>query len=223
LSQELALLIQAATNFAGGTPEGIAIAVRAVNQALVIAPKITTQQDQLNAELQQYVPGNAASQIPHPSSHASGNSPAELGGVGPTGAAGASSTSPVTMYPHAGFVYDQASADKNLPGASDAFKQYVAQEGAARHAQSPKECSEQGGVEVDAYDTRGYATGSVLGCGGVATIWYETSAGWKEIDAQNTWGCGQLQNLGVPSALFTPEQRVCLNVVTNQAVPYEHK
>ena len=88
---------------------------------------------------------------------------------------------------------------KNLRGAPEAFKRFIAR--TAQQVADASSCSDGYiGVTVATLRTDGYAVGGVNDCGGYAALWATVDGQWQEIaGTQEAWDCAVLERYAVPS------------------------
>lgn len=107
---------------------------------------------------------------------------------------------PTTItFPGNGVEVTTASDVDKLTGTSDAFKAFIA-ETLAKAVQDSSSCPDAAhGVDVEKYDSSGFALGGVNTCGGYAALWTIQDGTWKEaLGTQDEWICGDLTRFSVP-------------------------
>lgn len=98
----------------------------------------------------------------------------------------------------------RAKADAaKLTGAPETFKAYMVSEIEEQltltRDLAAEGCDEPPTIIVKAVDTRGYASGAYIQCGGAASIWATVGGQWREVwGGQEIPSCEELRRLNIP-------------------------
>ncbi len=99
----------------------------------------------------------------------------------------------------------KADVDK-LKGAPESFKAYMVLEIEEKlmltRDLAAEGCDEQPTIIVKAVDTRGYASGAYIQCGGAASIWATVGGQWREVwGGQEIPSCDEMLRLNIPAGI----------------------
>ena len=127
-------------------------------------------------------------------------------------------------------IHSRASARHYLPGASRGFQHYAAHQGAklrraAIRSGASHTCVQRSGVQVQRFQTRGFAYGAIGGCGGAIALWKRIDGHWRHIVVtQDVIYCSTLRTYAVPASVVRNGTRhaTCFNRQQNAEVRYRH-